>query len=207
MLFKIYTTLLSKQFVLIEKSSNQEKKREKILHFLFENPGVSNKTILKSCRLLWEQRRALWNDLRTDTIKRKSASGRKKGFAQWYFAKKVKDALDRNLEISVRTLANNFKTSASTIQRVKRNCGYKSYKKKKVPRHEEKQENVAIRHSKLLYKNHYVLKNLVWLLMMKLIVLHISNLFQDTNIIQQLIARNWIPNINALEWINLIKNF
>ena len=64
----------------------------------------------------------------------------------------MKDALDRNPEISVRTLANKFKTSASTIQRVKRNCGYKSYKKKKVPRSEEKQENVAIHLSKLLYK-------------------------------------------------------
>ena len=64
----------------------------------------------------------------------------------------MKDALDRNPEISVRTLANKFKTSASTIQRVKRNCGYKSYKKKKVPRCEEKQENVAIHCSKLLYK-------------------------------------------------------
>ena len=39
------------------------------------------------------------------------------------------------------------------LYRVKRNCGYKSYKKKKVPRREEKQENVAIRCcSKLLYK-------------------------------------------------------
>ena len=68
------------------------------------------------------------------------------------FAKKVKDALGRNPEISVRTLANKFKSSASTIQRVKRNCGCKSYKKKKVPGREKKQENVAIRHSKLLYK-------------------------------------------------------
>ena len=88
----------------------------------------------------------------TGTIKRKSGSGRKKGFVRRDFAKKVKDALDRNPEISVRTLANKFKTSASTIQRVKRNCGYKSYKKKKVSRREKKQENVAIRHSKLLFK-------------------------------------------------------
>ena len=35
---------------------------------------------------------------------------------------------------------------------MKRNYGYKSYKKKKVPRREEKQENVAICRSKLLYK-------------------------------------------------------
>ena len=35
---------------------------------------------------------------------------------------------------------------------MKRNCGYKSYKKKKVPHSEEKQENVAICRSKLLYK-------------------------------------------------------
>ena len=35
---------------------------------------------------------------------------------------------------------------------MKRNYGYKSYKKKKVPRRDEKQENVAICRSKLLYK-------------------------------------------------------
>ena len=46
--------------------------------------------------------------------------------------KKVKDALDRNPEISVRSLTNKFWTSAPTIQRMKRNCGNKSYKKKKV---------------------------------------------------------------------------
>ena len=77
---------------------------------------------------------------------------KKKGFVRRDLVKKVKDALDRNPEISVRTLANKFKTSASSIQRVKGNCGYKSYKKKKVPLREEKQENVANRHSKLLYK-------------------------------------------------------
>ena len=64
----------------------------------------------------------------------------------------MKDTLDRNPEISVRTLVNKFKTNASTRQRVKRNCGYKSYKKKKVPRCKEKQENVAFRCSKLFYK-------------------------------------------------------
>ena len=47
MLFKIYTTLLSKELVLIEISSNQDKKLEKILHFHVENPGESNKTITK----------------------------------------------------------------------------------------------------------------------------------------------------------------
>ena len=51
MLFKIYTTLLSKQLVLIEMSSNQDKKREKILHFLVENPGVSNKTVSKELQI------------------------------------------------------------------------------------------------------------------------------------------------------------
>ena len=64
----------------------------------------------------------------------------------------MRDALDRNPETSVRTLANKCKTNASTRQRVKRNCGYKSFKKKKVPCYEEKQENVAIRCSKLFYK-------------------------------------------------------
>ena len=64
----------------------------------------------------------------------------------------MKDALDRNLEISVRTLANKFKTIASTIQSAQRNCCYKSYKKKNAPRREGKQESGAIRRSTLLCK-------------------------------------------------------
>ena len=95
----------------------------------------------------------------TGTIKRKSGSGIKKDFVRRHLVKKVRDALDRNPEISVRTLANKFMTNASTKQRVKRNCGYKSYKKKKVLRFEEKQENVAIRCSKLLYKKLWAKKS------------------------------------------------
>ena len=45
------------------------------------------------------------------------------------------------------------------VERAKRNCGYKSYKKKNVSRREEKQENVAICCSKLLYKKLYAKKS------------------------------------------------
>ena len=144
--------MLSKQLVLIEMPSNQDKKRENILHFLVENPGVSNKIISKVFQIALRTVQSIVKQFKDTGYNQKSGSGRKKGFVQQDFVKKVKDALDRNPELSVRTLVNKFKTNASTIQRVKRNCGYKSYKKKKVPCHEEKQENVAICHSKLLYK-------------------------------------------------------
>ena len=120
MLFKIYTTLLLKQFVLIEVSSNQDKKREKILHFLVENPGVSNETITKELQIALRTAQSVVKRFKdTGTIKRKSGIGKKKGIVRRDLVKKVKDALDRNPEISVRTLANKFKTSASTMQRVK----------------------------------------------------------------------------------------
>ena len=123
------------------------------MHFLIENPGVSNKTISKELQIALRAAQSVVKRFKnTGTIKRKSGSGRKKSFVRRDLVKKVKDTFDRNPEISVRTLAKKFKTSTSIIQRVKRNCGYKSYKKKKVPRREEKQENVAIRRSKLLYK-------------------------------------------------------
>ena len=115
-------------------SSNQDK-QEKILYFLVENPGASNKTITKELLIALRAVHSIVKRFKdTGTIKRKSGNGRKKGFVRRDLVKKVKDALDRNPEISVRTFANKFKTNASTIQRVKRNCGYKSYKKKKVPR-------------------------------------------------------------------------
>ena len=45
------------------------------------------------------------------------------------------------------------------LYRVKRNYGYKSHTKKKVPCREEKLENVAICRSKLLYKKLYTIKS------------------------------------------------
>ena len=81
MLFKIYTTLLSKQLVVIEMSSNQDKKREKILHFLVENPGVSNKTVSKELQIALRTVQSVVKRFKdSGTIKRKSGSGRKKGF-------------------------------------------------------------------------------------------------------------------------------
>ena len=81
MLFKIYTPQLSKQLVLIEMLSNQDKKREKILHFLVENPGVSNKTISKELHVALRTVQIVVKRFKdTCIIKRKSGSGKKKGF-------------------------------------------------------------------------------------------------------------------------------
>ena len=75
MLFKICTTLLSKQLVLIEMSSNQDKKREKILHFLVENPGVSNKTISKELLIALRTVQSIMKRFKdTSAIKRKSGN-------------------------------------------------------------------------------------------------------------------------------------
>ena len=81
MSFKIYKTLLSKQLVVIEMSSNQDKKREKILHFLVENPGVSNKTVSKELQIALRTVQNVMKRFKdTGRIKRKSGSGRKKSF-------------------------------------------------------------------------------------------------------------------------------
>ena len=112
--------------------SNQDKKRKIFLHFLVENPGVSHKTISKELQVALRTVQSVVKQFKdTGTIKRKSGSSRKKSFVQQNLVKKVKDSLDRNLEVSIQTLANKFKTSASIIQKVKRNCDYKTYKKRK----------------------------------------------------------------------------
>ena len=141
-------------------SSNQDK-RENILYFLFENPGVSNKTISKKLQIALRTEQSVEKRFKdTGTIKRKSGSGRKKGFVRGELVKKVKDVLDRDPEISIRTLANKFKTSASTIQRVKRNCGYKSYKKKMFHVVKKSKKILQFVVQSCSIKN-YVLKNLV----------------------------------------------
>ena len=86
MLFKIHITLLSKQFVLIE---NQDKKQEKTLHFLVENPSVSNKTISKELQVALRTEQSVVKRFKdTGTIKRKSGSGRKKCFVRRILIKK-----------------------------------------------------------------------------------------------------------------------
>ena len=63
------------KLVLIEISSNQDKKREEILHFLVENPGVSNKTISKELQIVLRTVQSVVKRFKdTGTIKRKSAS-------------------------------------------------------------------------------------------------------------------------------------
>ena len=62
-------------------SSNQDEKKEKILHFLVENPGASNKTISKELLIAFRTVQSIVKWFKdTGTIKRKSGSGRKKGF-------------------------------------------------------------------------------------------------------------------------------
>ena len=62
-------------------SSNQDKKREKFFHFLVENPGASNKTISKELQIALRTVQSVVKRFKdTGTIKRKSGSGRKKGF-------------------------------------------------------------------------------------------------------------------------------
>ena len=64
-------------------SSNQDKRREKILHFLVENPGESNKTISKELQIALRTVQSVvkrFKDtcIKDTVIKRKSGSGRKK---------------------------------------------------------------------------------------------------------------------------------
>ena len=62
-------------------SANQDKKREKILHFLVENPGVSNKTISKELQIALRAVQSVVKRFKdTGIIKRKLGCGRKKGF-------------------------------------------------------------------------------------------------------------------------------
>ena len=61
-------------------SSNQDKKREKFLHFLVENPGVSNTKISKELQIALRTVQSIVKQFKdTGTIKRKSGSGRKIG--------------------------------------------------------------------------------------------------------------------------------
>ena len=62
-------------------SPNQDKKREKILHFLVENPGVSNKTVSKELQIPLRIVQSVVKRFKViGTIKRKLRSERKKGF-------------------------------------------------------------------------------------------------------------------------------
>ena len=62
-------------------SSYQDKKRENFLHFLVENPGVSNKIVSKEFQIALRTEQSVVKRFKdTGTIKRKSGSGKKKSF-------------------------------------------------------------------------------------------------------------------------------
>jgi len=134
-------------------SSLQLVRREKILHFCLHNPGLAKKEIAKQLEV---PLRTIYSVLKTfqerQTLNRKPGSARPRGCTKPELVQKVKLSIQRNPTISIRTLAEKYGTSIGMIQRIKKQLQYRSYKKKKIARREEKQDNKAIRRSKKLYR-------------------------------------------------------
>lgn len=139
--------------VLIEMASKQERLRESILHFFVENPNfdrrVAAKTLGVSVSTIYL---VIKNYRSTGTTKRKIASGGDRKLNKKLELKAV-SAIKRNPCLSIRELAGKATTSKTTISRIKAKYGLKSYKKKKVPRREEKQQTRAIQRSRKLYEH------------------------------------------------------
>lgn len=108
--------------------------RELIIRIYQANPRQSYKTIAKKAKV--ERRtvsRVLKNYEENLSIQRKSGSGRKKGFASPKTAKKIVASLERNPGTSNRKLASKVGCCESTVRKVKKIEGLKSYKVQSVP--------------------------------------------------------------------------
>lgn len=109
-------------------SSVQEKLHENFLYKYVQYGGISAKKVateLKTCTKTVQ--RVLKRFRETGGIRRRPGSGRKPGFVNKNIEKKIITALQKKPTLSVRDLGKKFKTSKSTVQRVKRNNSIKTF--------------------------------------------------------------------------------
>lgn len=136
--------------------TSREKVREIIIKKLLEKPERTHKQIAKELKV---HRNTITNALKSYkedlNVKKKSVSGRPKGFASPKKAKKIVAHFKRNPNISLRKLAGKVGCSASTVNRVKSRAGYKTYKVQTTPDRNAEKNLVANKRAKTLKKDFF----------------------------------------------------
>lgn len=132
-------------------SSSEDKVRTEIVRKYCENRSASTLTIAKSCKTTRRTvNRVIKRFLESGSTDRKVGTGKKKK-VDTVVKQKISRALKRNPCLSVRALAKKFNTSKSKVQRIKKELNLRTFKKYKVPRREDLQQDKAICRSRKLY--------------------------------------------------------
>lgn len=133
---------------------NQEKVRELIIKIFNEfqcrpyktiarQAGVSRQTVSRVIKKYKEQL----------TIKRKSGCGRKSGFSDRKKAEKIKRIFAKNPNVSGRKVAHLANCSETSVRKVKKEAGLKTYKVQKVPDRNSKKNLDAKKRAKVLQRD------------------------------------------------------
>lgn len=119
---------------IIVKMTSEVQTRDFIIRLYQENPGSSQKTIARKAKVAQKTiSNVIKNFKERLTVTRKVGSGRKKGFKDSKIVKKVVDSLSKNPGTSNRKLAGKACCSESTVRRIKKKVGLRSYKVQTVP--------------------------------------------------------------------------
>ncbi|KAF2893772.1 hypothetical protein ILUMI_12401, partial [Ignelater luminosus] len=134
-------------------SLKEQDVRQTVLRKWTENPLISTSELAKICKTSQRTvQRYLKKFRNTGTIDRKSRNGRPTRSFDKIIEKKVCVIYKKHPSISVRDVAKKIGSSSSNVQKIKKRCNIKTYKKQKAPKRTTEQYNWAIRRSRLLYQ-------------------------------------------------------
>lgn len=135
--------------------SNQQDVRKLIVNIFNENPSCRYKTI---ARLANVSRNTVSRVIKTYkqslTIDRKPGSGRKSGFSDRKMAEKIKRMLFKYPYLSGRKVAQKAKCSETSVRKVEKEAGLRTYKVQKVPDRNLTKNLVAKQRAKVLQKDY-----------------------------------------------------
>lgn len=133
-------------------ASNQVEVRKRILFERQQNPNLSVRDLAKKLKLpkstIFSVCKSFDQRL---TVDRKVGSGTNRKVCSQQMDKKVVAIIEKNPNLSVRNVARKVGKSKSYVQKVKQRQGLKTYKVKKVPNRDDKQNFTAKIRAKELY--------------------------------------------------------
>lgn len=126
--------------------------RKNILDDWCKNKGMTLRKLAKKYNVSPAGVHKLINKFGTTvTLEDLPKSGRKRGPSDPELQKRVVQMFNRKPSLSVRDAARKAKTSIGMIQRIKKRCNLKTYKKQKQPKRDEKQTVAVRKRTRKLY--------------------------------------------------------
>lgn len=136
----------------LSRKMNEEERRKAIICKWLENTQRPHHFIARDLKIPRYTVDAVLNRyFETLSTARKTGSGKKSGSCDKKLKKKVVDSIKKKRSMSVRDLGKKCGTTASTVQRIKKQEGLKTYKKQKIAKVSTKQRETIRTRARKLY--------------------------------------------------------